>query len=150
MFKPTFGTCKGNLKHPGCRNEGIIMTSSRGLCQACESKRKPKKQIAKTSKKQVKQIKENKEFYQLFIERHPTKCCDECKDPIHNPTGSNVSHIISSGNNKTLYHDLENAFLLCQTCENQWTRISPKSMKIWPEAQRRKVKLLNKYYLKEI
>lgn len=38
--------------------------------------------------------------------------CDECGNRIHQPTGSNVAHIISKGANNTLYHDIRNHVIL--------------------------------------
>jgi 5-methylcytosine-specific restriction endonuclease McrA len=130
----------------GCGKEGYIW--ARGYLKGHEPV-KPKP-IRKITSKQREKIKENKDFYAEFIARHKTKCCDECEEPIKRPTGSNVSHIIPGQANPALYHDYRNAFLLCQTCENQWTRVSPKTMKIWPEAQRRRTELLREHYVQPL
>jgi 5-methylcytosine-specific restriction endonuclease McrA len=126
----------------GCGKEGYIW--ARGYLKGHEPV-KPKP-IRKVTPKQREKIKENKEFYAEFIERHPTKCCDECGEPIHKPTGSNVSHIIPNQANPALYLNFKNAYLLCQTCENQWTRVDPTKMKLWPDAQKRRTELMNKHY----
>jgi len=146
MFRPYHGICEGKGKYTGCGNEGIITTNSRRLCQKCEQGRKAPKPIRKVTPKQREKIKENKEFYADFIERHPTKCCDECGEPIHKPTGSNVSHIIPNQANPALYLNFKNAYLLCQTCENQWTRVGPTKMKLWPDAQKRRTELIKEHY----
>jgi uncharacterized protein with PIN domain len=150
MFKPHHSICIGTHKYKGCGNKGLIMTNSRQLCTVCESRRKRPKTIVKQTSKQRIKIQDNKAFYARFIENHPTKCCDECGEPIHNPTGSNVSHVVAGGTNPAVYDDPRNAFLLCQRCENVWTSEDRTKMKLWTLAQSVRTEVLNDHYVKPI
>lgn len=126
-----------------CGKEGYIW--ARGYLKGHEPV-KPKP-IKKTTAKQREKIKDNKDFYVEFIEQHKLQECDECGAKLFKATGSNVSHIIAGSANTALYHDMRNAFLLCQTCENTWTNGDRTTMKIWPEAQRRRTELLHDHYV---
>lgn len=121
---------------------------------------KPKKKYAglkrtpikkKISKKQQIAIKTSKEYYENAILNNQKKnkglCyCENCGDLIKFPTGSNVSHIISKGTNISLYFDMENHFILCSTCEYEWTNGSRRKMKIYPLSEQIKTKLTHQYY----
>jgi len=152
MFKPYYGKCEGKKgKTEGCGNNGWIKTNTRRLCDKCEStksgKRKP---IPKISPKQAKFIGDSKNYYRQQIAQHIAKnkgrCpCEECGVNIENPTGMNVSHILSSATHKELYHHPDNSNILCKvgdnpkdwgaSCHNKWESKDAHKMKIWAKNQ---------------
>lgn len=133
----------------GCGQKGYIW--SKGMLKPCYMKLNPPKPINKITPKQKVRIVSSKKYYAEQIAANMLKnrgacICEECGATIMNPTGRNVSHIISGGANRELYLDHTNSFILCHVCEHQWTFIDPSTMKIWPESQRRKEILNLKYY----
>lgn len=105
----------------------------------------------KPTKKQSESIKASKEYYRLAIDSNVShnkgKCvCEECGCVIKEPTGSNVSHIVSKGANRELYLDPMNHFILCNIHEGQWTMHDKTVMNIYPESEERRIKLNHKYY----
>lgn len=107
--------------------------------------------IKKISKKKSAEIVKSKAYYELAINQNKKqnrgKCiCENCGDEIKNPTGRNVSHIISGGANSALYLDMLNHFILCFFCENTWTNEDKTTMGIYEESEIRKEKLNHKYY----
>jgi hypothetical protein len=107
----------------------------------------------KISAKQRAKIKLNKEYYAKAIESNKKLnngvcVCENCPKVISNPTGSNVSHIISAGANAALYLDKLNHFILCAACEGVWTMQDKTTMNIYPKSEERRIKLNNKYYKK--
>lgn len=117
--------------------------------------KKPKKPIPKRSKKKLDEIRLSKEYYQKAIEaniqQHTNKkdvkqnqiCkCDECFEKITSPSGANVCHIIGMGANKKLYFEPINHFILCLKCADIEQNGPRKSMKIYPEWEKRRLQLL--------
>ena len=107
----------------------------------------------KVSSKQRAKIKLNKDYYAKAIESNKKLnngvcVCENCPKVISNPSGSNVSHIISAGANAALYLDKLNHFILCAACEKIWTMGSKTTMNIYTESEERRIKLNNKYYKK--
>lgn len=105
----------------------------------------------KVTSKQRAKIKLNKEYYVKAIAanirlNNGLCVCENCPTVIHNPTGSNVSHIISAGANTALYLDKLNHFILCAICEGIWTMHDKTTMNIYPESEERRIKLNRKYY----
>lgn len=105
----------------------------------------------KVSSKQRAKIKLNKEYYAKSIANNiklnnGVCVCENCPKEITNPTGSNVSHIISAGSNSALYLDKLNHFILCAACEGVWSMHDKTTMNIYPESEERRIKLNNKYY----
>jgi 5-methylcytosine-specific restriction endonuclease McrA len=134
--------------------------NSRGYCSECipepikgpRTAKKTPTRINKITTKQSKKIKSANNYYSKAIQdninRNQGKCiCENCKEPIHHPTGSNVSHIVAKGRNEALYLDKLNHFILCQGCECIWTNGERSKMGIYAESQERKVTLLRKHYL---
>lgn len=74
--------------------------------------------------------------------------CENCGVIIENPTGGNVSHIISKGADTRLYHHVMNQFILCKigdnkldwgnSCHLKWENGDRKEMRIYNEAVIRK------------
>lgn len=162
MFKPYYGKCEGKPnKQKGCGGKGWVMTSSRLLCRNCESERKGEiylRVIPKVSPKQAKFIGDSKNYYRQQIAKHIVrnmgKCpCEECGVEIINPTGMNVSHILSSATHKELYHHPDNSNILCKvgdnpkdwgaSCHNKWEGRDKTKMKVWAANQIIIEKLLN-------
>jgi hypothetical protein len=105
----------------------------------------------KVTAKQRAKIKLNKEYYVKSIANNiklnnGVCVCENCPTIIKNPTGSNVSHIISAGANAALYLDKLNHFILCEICEGIWTMHDKTTMNIYPESEERRIKLNHKYY----
>ena len=105
----------------------------------------------KVSSKQRAKIKLNQEYYANAIAANRKKnfgtcVCENCSRTISNPTGSNVSHIVSAGANTALYLDMENHFILCEVCEAIWTNFDKTTMNIYKESEERRIKLNFKYY----
>lgn len=162
VWRPNKGTCTGKGRYVGCRNEGLILTNSRRLCQTCERKRKPPKPICKRAEKKEKEIKDSNKYYldRIIdnIKRNLGTCrCDNCTDKINDPLlakGSIVCHIISFGANASLYLDSENSWILgrgplFKECNCKWVFDESgkrESMKIFAETEARKVRLKAKYY----
>lgn len=159
MFKPSKGICKGNHKQEGCGNYGIIMTSSRGLCQVCESKRKPKKQIKAITDKQKEKWVDRSAYYKkaiakAIVEGKGKVICEECGVKIDNPTGMNVSHIISGSSRPDLYLHPENYNILCKvgdnpknwshSCHVRWETGDKENMKIYPKNMETKERITKK------
>lgn len=119
--------------------------------------KKPKVQLKRTpiskkpTAKQSDSIKASKEYYRIAIAanmaQNKGKCiCEECGCVIANPTGSNVSHIVSKGANRELYLDPLNHFILCDIDEGHWTMHDKTKMNIYPESEERRIELNHKYY----
>lgn len=111
----------------------------------------PKTKIKVDTNKLSKKIKESNDYYQKQIQKNIDRngecLCDNCGVTIPNPTGRNVSHIISKGANVALYYEEDNNFILCLPCEDIWTNGDKTKMHIFPESKTRTFNLLNKYYL---
>lgn len=151
MFRPHYGICNGTEKYEGCGNKGLITTKSRGLCERCEAKRKPK---SAPVKKAPKNIGENKAYYARQITsniiKNKGKCiCENCDAEIKHPVGRNVSHIISAGANAALYLDERNSYILCLTCEDIWTAGDKTTMRIYEDSEQRRITLTFEYYTKK-
>lgn len=133
----------------GCGRSGPLYAKK--MLKLCYFRMFPPKPIKKVSAKKAKQIVASNKYYRIKIEgnilRNKGVCrCENCNDEIKNPVGRNVSHIISSGANATLYLDLTNSYVLCDKCEAEWTSGSRTSMKIWPDAKETIDRLNHKYY----
>lgn len=172
--KALFATCTGkDGKYNSCgQSKVLIANKSTMQCHRCNEKRKndiksckPKiknwEQAAKALD-QLRYIQESKEYYMRAImaniQKNHGKClCDNCDERINHPTGSNVSHIIGAGANKTLYHDDENHFILGNimkgdrcNCEQLFSDEGKRqSMRIYPLFVERWERLNNKYYTKK-
>jgi hypothetical protein len=101
--------------------------------------------------KQYESIKASKEYYRLAIAsniaQNKGKCiCEECGNQIKEPSGSNVSHIVSKGANRELYLDPLNHFILCDIHEGHWTMHDKTTMNIYHESEERRINLNHKYY----
>ena len=138
------------MKRKTCSVDGCSYPVwARGKCKRHDTVGKTP--IRKVTPKKAGEIKAAKIYYMVAIQsniaKNTGKCiCEECGKEILSPSGANVSHIISGGSNKALYLEPLNHFILCKTCENQWTNINPSTMKVWGIAQERKIILNNKYY----
>lgn len=96
--------------------------------------------IAKVSDKRKKTMKEDKNYYRLAIAqsivKNKGKCvCEECGVLIVEPSGMNVSHILSKGAWPEYYHHALNHNILCVKHHYQWEFGDKKSMKIYPANQ---------------
>lgn len=164
-LQPIKGTCDGrNGRYNSCGATDVYLAcKSRGQCIRCSGTYKKEKNKGKRTVNSIK-IKQglaqlefivnSREYYLKAIVANQNEnggiCrCDECNEPIMHPTGKNVSHIVGSGANKKLYHEKINNKILCSKCENIWTNGSKRSMKIFPECERIRIMLTNKYYTKK-
>lgn len=130
-----------------CEKEDYIF--SQGKCVRCAKKSYEK--VSKLSSKTKESIKASKIYYQVQLDsnkvKNKGKCiCEECNKEIKEPSGRNVSHIISAGANKALYLEPLNNFILCVPCHHRWEFEDRQAMNIYPEAMERKEKLTLKYY----
>ena len=139
---------KKKLCKCGCGELGYIW--ARGFIKGHENKGKVKK-IKKVSDKQKSRIIANKSYYAQEIARHMEEnkgqCpCENCGVEIINPSGRNVSHIISGSANSALYHHPLNRFILCHDCERIWTNEDKTKLKIYHSSEERMIDLKNFYY----
>lgn len=167
------GICSGkDGRYPSCGNTDVyIVNKSTQECYMCNEARKraikqqkpPKNNnhVVLKAKELAQTIKERKEYYDWAIQENIKKnlgvCrCDECGEPINNPTGKNVSHLVSGGANQTLYLHPLNHFIFgnqlkfdkCK-CEQLFSDEGKReSMKIYPEFKRRWELLNHHYYTK--
>lgn len=119
-----------------------------------EKQVKPKKGLNRIPTARQKQsIADSKKYYKIAIAsniaQNRGKCtCENCGKHIKEPTGSNVSHIVSKGSNRELYLDPDNHFILCDICEGHWTMHDKTQMAIYNESEERRIALTFKYYNK--
>ena len=116
-------------------------------------KKKPKP-IPRISKKKINEIERAKEYYANAINDNTIAnkglCkCEECGCTITSPSGSNVCHVIGMGANKKLYFERINHFILCKKCSDIEQNGDRKSMKIFPEWEKRRLQLLQSLIPKE-
>lgn len=115
-------------------------------------KAKPFKQSDKSKKKQMEAIKDANVYYKKAIAQNiinnKGKClCDECGSEILNPTGSNVSHLISKGANAALYFHTLNHFIFCFDCEQLFSNMGKREMmNIYAQFEVTHELLNNQYY----
>lgn len=159
MFKPYKGICQGKPgKIEGCGKPGIITTNSRRLCQQCEAKRKPQKAIPKASAKGKINREKDEDYYRKAIAAAIVRTkgnlkCENCKVPIEEPTGMNVSHILPKSTHPELYHHPENHKILCKvgddkddwgkSCHQTWETGEREKMPIYAEIMFIREKLLD-------
>lgn len=132
----------------------------KGYCknhQYLRTDKKPKP-IPKMSPKKKEHMKESGNYYRRAIAENIIKnkgrvCCDNCDKEIKNASGKNVSHIISSASNSTLYHHPLNHFILGHAlkdecnCEQQFSDQGKRhTMKIYQEFLTRHEQLNREYY----
>lgn len=109
-------------------------------------KKKPKP-IPKRSKKKLDEIRLSKEYYQEAIKVNSLAnkglCkCEECGCTIITPCGNNVCHILGQGAYSRLYFETTNHFILCNKCSEIEQNGDRKSMRIFPEWEKRRLHLL--------
>lgn len=144
-----FGKC------PGCGFPRRL--NANGKCTDCRpvptkgprTPKKPKKGLKKKNYSDIIAI--NNQYYisallDNWVKNNGVCRCDECRSFIDDPTGRNVSHIISAGANRSLYLDPENNRVLCLDCEDKWTTGDRSTMKIYPNTEEIRIRLTNKYY----
>jgi hypothetical protein len=141
-------TPKKKLCKCGCGELGYIW--ARGFIKGHEKKDNVKR-IKKVSDKQKSRIIANKSYYAQEIARHleenKGQCpCENCGVEIIEPSGRNVSHIISGSANSALYHHPLNRFILCHDCERIWTNEDKTKLKIYHSSEERMIDLKNFYY----
>lgn len=138
-----------------CGKETVLWKSSPKLCKNCAGKLSPKRESESKKdsiKRRTESIKSSGNYYKKAIAQNiidnKGKClCDNCKHEIVTPSGSNVSHIVSKGNNATLYHHELNNFILCFDCEQKFSNEGKRiEMNIFQEIEYRKELLNNQYY----
>lgn len=139
---------KKKLCKCGCGELGYIW--ARGFIKGHEKKDNVKR-IKKVSDKQKSRIIANKSYYAQEIARHleenKGQCpCENCGVEIIEPSGRNVSHIISGSANSALYHHPLNRFILCHDCERIWTNEDKTKLKIYHSSEERMIDLKNFYY----
>ena len=133
-----------------------------GCCPSCSMKKRNAKSKAKgkkslPSKKAIKKRTSEISKFREFAERvwnkakHPETgevYCENCPDTLlgidfdPHRHGKCISHIKSKGAAPDLYYVEENVNILCPACHNQYEFGDRKSMKIWPEIEKR-LTLLN-------
>lgn len=151
MFRPTRGICVGTYKKEGCGKEGIIMTSSRKLCQECEGKKG--KPIKRVSDKKREGIQEGNSEYPLFVSiwavrKHECFVCGESLGKELKPEF--FSHILPKGAFPKFRLYDKNIMLKCRSCHDLYgtkprSELVGRSFK-WVEVFSIKDKLNEEYY----
>jgi len=88
----------------------------------------------------------DKQYYKLALELNASKnqgdvVCEECGIVIPYPNDRNVCHVIGKGADIRLYHEIENHFVLCYRHVLQEESHHRKTMRIYPEWQKKRDKL---------
>lgn len=173
MVENKKGICDGRGgRYNHCGKERYIYTKSRGQCQECarvyqEDKKKKRVNIKSVSSnkaqkliEKAERIKKNNEYYiwaiNENIKRNNGVCrCDNCREKIYSPTGSNVSHIVGQGANGTLYYHPINHFIFGSSkkydkcnCEEKFSDMGKRdTMAIYPIFLERQELLNREYYI---
>lgn len=103
-IKRTKKVCKG------CNTPQYIF--SKGLCKVCKAKQSKKKVYKRKPSGELKLFKE--------IAQERDWICENCKDPIHEITVSNMAHVKAKGRFPELRLDKENIRIWCVTCHYEW------------------------------
>jgi 5-methylcytosine-specific restriction endonuclease McrA len=87
---------------------------------------KPQPRKKKIRKYDATLLKQDKECYRLFVIEHVNNgnalCCEECGEPIPEPSTLNIHHVLPKRIYKWLRHAFGNLCLLCWGCHDRLER----------------------------
>jgi hypothetical protein len=108
-----------------CGNEDFIW--AKGKCKNCS---------IYPSISNVKKNIEDREDLDIFFEHHikiltsNKICCENCNNPIYEPTSANIAHILPKSIFKSIRSNNNNCMYLCLTCHGNYDSSWDKAIKM--------------------